>query len=339
MKKMKIIINDRQFKVLTEGYSQEKIDLISQEDGKYNTEDEFKEKNPEGFKLYKSIRKRGQIKDFFPNKQESKDEKRINNLVDNVKKLTWEELTSPENNSLYTRYRIAVQKNEIKDLFPNRQELKHKQRIDNLINDVKKLTWEELTNPENSNLYQRYGWSLKKNEIEDLFPNRIKIKSKGEGNVDNILTQIGFDFEQEYIFKDCRSSTINKRTKNFCNALRFDFYIKKTNKNNRIFNNIWGKDMPNNGLIIEFDGEPHFYIGRGGENQLKLNIINDGIKNEYCKDKIKLIRIPYTTKTLTDIEEQIKNALNSPYMFITTGNYPNLGWNSPDLPKPNFHSV
>ena len=90
------------------------------------------------------------------------------------------------------------------------------------------------------------------------------------------------------------------------------------------------KNLPKGGIIIEFDGEQHFIVKKryGGDEGLQKYINRDIIKNNYCiKNKIKLIRIPYTTKTPQTINNEIIYGLKSKDMFITTGNYPQLGWN------------
>ena len=51
-------------------------------------------------------------------------------------------------------------------------------------------------------------------------------------------------------------------------------------------------------------------------------------KNKYASDnEIKLIRIPYTSKIKDTIRQELEDALDSDDKFITTGDYPKLGWN------------
>ena len=66
---------------------------------------------------------------------------------------------------------------------------------------------------------------------------------------------------------------------------------------------------------------------RHDEIKLSDYIKRDLAKNEYAKDKFKLIRIPYTSKKIDQIKKEIIDGLNSEDMFITTGNYPKKGWN------------
>jgi len=54
--------------------------------------------------------------------------------------------------------------------------------------------------------------------------------------------------------------------------------------------------LPNENILIEYDGEQHFkkYRFEKNENSLKERIIKDNIKDNYCRDKnINLIRINY----------------------------------------------
>ncbi|XZH99805.1 hypothetical protein ACSXEK_16500 (plasmid) [Clostridium perfringens] len=93
-------------------------------------------------------------------------------------------------------------------------------------------------------------------------------ESKGEKYVRIYLENNNIDFIQEYRFEDCR----------YKYTLPFDFYI------------------PDNNLIIEFDGEQHFEVNGyfGGEKEFKDIKIRDKIKNNYCEDNgINLLRIPY----------------------------------------------
>jgi len=98
--------------------------------------------------------------------------------------------------------------------------------------------------------------------------------SKGELIIEQYLKEHNIKFKREYKFNDCKG----KR-----NLLPFDFYL------------------PTYNICIEYDGIQHFKpVNFGGislknanENFKKL-IINDNIKNKYCKDNnIKLIRLSY----------------------------------------------
>ena len=99
------------------------------------------------------------------------------------------------------------------------------------------------------------------------------IQSHGEGKILQILQENNINFERQKKFKDCLNPLTN-------NSLFFDFYL------------------PDYNLLIEYDGEQHFYSNnRGWNNEKNLNEtrFRDEVKNKWClSNNIKLIRIPYT---------------------------------------------
>ena len=106
------------------------------------------------------------------------------------------------------------------------------------------------------------------------------MSSKGERKIKEILTELEINFIQEKRFSDCVFES-NKMA-------RFDFYL------------------PNENIIIEYDGRQHFIQGDGyfdNEDKIKITQQHDEIKNRYCKEhQIKLIRIPYTDYNLLNAE-------------------------------------
>ena len=104
-------------------------------------------------------------------------------------------------------------------------------------------------------------------------------ESKGESRIREFLEQNHIMFEQEKIFDDCKD----------VRSLPFDFYLPKYN------------------LIIEFDGQHHFYeVGFGNFESTQKH---DKIKNQYCKNNnIGLLRISYLDGN--DIEKIIAKQLN-----------------------------
>lgn len=108
--------------------------------------------------------------------------------------------------------------------------------------------------------------------------------SKGEKAIEEILNELSINHIREYRFKNCRRGHY---------TLPFDFYLPEYN------------------TCIEYDGKQHFepieYFG-GGE-AFATRQKNDRIKNNYCKNnKIKLIRVPYTT---IDIKKLILEHLDN----------------------------
>lgn len=101
--------------------------------------------------------------------------------------------------------------------------------------------------------------------------------------------------------------------------LRFDRYV-----------NVDGKE-----IYFEFDGGQHFRMTINFHKDMigfYESIARDTIKNNYCKrNNIKLIRIGY--KDSNNMEEELKNALQNPNQMVLSTNYPQLGWNTPDMKK------
>lgn len=117
--------------------------------------------------------------------------------------------------------------------------------------------------------------------------------SKGEKKCSEWFDLHNITYISQYTFDDLRYK------KN--SLLKFDFAILDVNNNLH--------------CLIEYDGEQHFepidYAGKGeewAEEQLKLNIIRDNIKDKYCfNNNIKLIRISYLN--YDDIESILESEL------------------------------
>ena len=95
--------------------------------------------------------------------------------------------------------------------------------------------------------------------------------SKGEYQISKILKQYRIDYTAEFLFDDCKNIL----------KLPFDFVI---HKNGQLY------------ALIEFDGEQHYKKTGWSKpgDKLKRTMINDKIKDEYCKNNnISLLRIPY----------------------------------------------
>lgn len=135
-------------------------------------------------------------------------------------------------------------------------------------------------------------------------------ESYGEKLVTNILVKNGLIDEncvsntkcenKQKKFKDC----LNKpKGESYCRELSFDFYL------------------PNENILIEYDGEQHFVKrGKYGEKFEDVKR-NDLIKNKYCRDNnIKLIRIHYRIPT-NEVEDKLVKSLKSPEQEIFIGPY------------------
>ena len=100
--------------------------------------------------------------------------------------------------------------------------------------------------------------------------------------VKDFLDKYNIEYIKEYSFKDCKDK----------NVLPFDFYL------------------PTYNLIIETDGQHHFY-SVWGENHLEKTQKHDKIKNAYCNEhNINLVRIPYWD--FSKIESILIEKLNLP---------------------------
>lgn len=95
--------------------------------------------------------------------------------------------------------------------------------------------------------------------------------SRGEMRISQLLNELRLEYYTQYTFATCKF-------KSGCLA-RFDFYLPKQN------------------IIIEYDGEQHFYQANNWEPLEKIQE-RDAYKTQWCQDNnIPLIRIPYTDYT------------------------------------------
>lgn len=98
------------------------------------------------------------------------------------------------------------------------------------------------------------------------------VLSKGEKLLSEIFNDNNIKFEQQKTFDLCKFPETNK-------LARFDFYL------------------PDYNVLIEYDGEQHFYYSKSGWNtkqNFEYTKKHDEYKSQWCKkNNIKLIRIPY----------------------------------------------
>lgn len=110
--------------------------------------------------------------------------------------------------------------------------------------------------------------------------------SKGEKQINSLLTELSLPFKAQYKFPDCRNK----------NPLPFDFVVLDSSQSPI--------------LLIEFDGIQHFEPREyfGGQSGFEYRQQNDSIKNAYCRThSIPLLRIPYTEQD--NIEQLITDKL------------------------------
>ncbi len=103
--------------------------------------------------------------------------------------------------------------------------------------------------------------------------------SRGEIRIEEILTEAGLHFEEEYIFPDLKSSRGV--------PLRFDFVVFD--------------DDGNIDFIIEYQGKQHYEPSAkfGGKRGFYQQQYNDTQKRRFCAlHEFTLIEIPYTEENL-----------------------------------------
>jgi len=140
-------------------------------------------------------------------------------------------------------------------------------------------------------------------------------KWKGEETIAKILEDKGINNIPKYQFTNLKGKEFVRRTPTggVSKATKlpyyFDFYLPELN------------------TLIEYDGEYHFHVKKGRHDEIKLSdyIKRDLAKNDYAKDKFKLIRISYHDKK--DMVNQLEKGLESPDELWLSDNYPQLGWN------------
>ncbi len=116
-------------------------------------------------------------------------------------------------------------------------------------------------------------------------------KSKGEGQIDYILTKYIIPHDSQYTFNDL----IGKGQ----GLLRFDVPI------------FWDKEQTQLRMLVEYDGKQHYEWIKGmmTKKEFETLQIHDERKNQYCKNNnIKLLRIPYWE--FNNIEEILIRELN-----------------------------
>lgn len=113
--------------------------------------------------------------------------------------------------------------------------------------------------------------------------------SRGEIMIEEILTEAGLNFEEEYIFPELKSN--NGR------PLRFDFAVFD--------------DDGNLDFLIEYQGSQHYQASSkfGGKKGLYQQQFNDNKKRRFCAlNGIKLIEIPYTEENFVNYDYIMKKA-------------------------------
>jgi len=151
------------------------------------------------------------------------------------------------------------------------------------VSSNQKVWWRiQYTDPENRVLILEWETTVAHRALEGT-KHPYMNAPKSERFIYNFLLDNNIDFQFEY--------TINV-VHNNRKRLSFDFYL------------------PNDRLIIEYDGEQHFVNRRHfGTYSFEKVVNRDSIKNKYCKDNgIPILRIPYIfdpTKQESEIKDMI----------------------------------
>lgn len=141
-----------------------------------------------------------------------------------------------------------------------------------------KTYWNCLCLRCNKNIVPVWAWVLKDNKRDNC--GCYNRKSKGEEKVNQILTELGISFRQEYSFKDFYTTKGH--------PYRFDFAIFEDNQLK---------------YLIEYHGKQHYKDGWKDKESLEEIQKRDNIKEQYCKEhNIPLIIIPYTDLSQIDTQ-------------------------------------
>jgi hypothetical protein len=289
-------------------------------------------------------------------------EQKFQNAFDQIKKIQ-EELENKKIREIKNHVRNGGEFGKKSDnkyynwlYYKSRTDKTEEQKFQNALDQIKKIQ-EELENKkikeilnhvrnggEFTRLYgqdDNYKWLRNKSRSdkteEQKFQNALdqideiqkKLGIKREWQGEKVIrdTLIGMGFKDiprqgQHIYKDCRNSLT-------CKFYKFDIYLPY-NENNYMIGKNEGFYIPETGIIFEYDGRQHFKPNEhfGGEEEFIKRIHGDKEKNSYCQNNnIKLVRIPHTSKTRIDIQNDIISSLKNPNTFILTGDYPKLGWN------------
>ena len=178
---------------------------------------------------------------------------------------------------------------------------------------------------------ENYRWLLnklyhnKKEKLQNVLDQITEIQTElgikkewwGEKTIKDILEGMEFNgVVNKHKYKECKNSLT-------CRQYEFDIYLPYNENNVKI-----NKNIPKTGIIFEYDGVQHFRFNpyfHKTEEKFDSQIHSDKEKNLFCKNNnIKLVRIPYTSKTKEDITRDIESALNNPSTFVLTGDYPKV---------------
>ena len=246
-------------------------ELVRAEAEKYNSRVEFQRNSPS--QSYKLASKLGILDELFPTLD-----------YESVKKVAekYGSYSEFREKSPY-EYGFAVRNNFINDLFPKRKTI-DAEFVDTIAKEYKTRSEFKKEQP------GAHKFAVNNNMIEKLFPERLTT-SVGERIVSEFLTKNGINFKPEQTFEGC---FVEKNRK--CFKLKYDFYLPEKN------------------ILIEYDGIGHYKpVDRfGGQKGFETQRMNDFIKNKFAKSQnMKLIRIPYTVRTIDEVGKYLNDITES----------------------------
>lgn len=246
-------------------------ELVRAEAEKYNSRVEFQRNSPS--QSYKLASKLGILDELFP----TLDYELVKKVAEKYGSYSEFREKSPY------EYGFAVRNNFINDLFPKRKTI-DAEFVDTIAKEYKTRSEFKKEQP------GAHKFAVNNNMIEKLFPERLTT-SVGERIVSEFLIKNSINFKPEQTFEGC---FVEKNRK--CFKLKYDFYLPEKN------------------ILIEYDGIGHYKpVDRfGGQKGFETQRMNDFIKDKFAKSQnMKLIRIPYTVRTIDEVGKYLNDITES----------------------------
>lgn len=244
------------------------------------TKSEFKKKYPGAY--YYAVRNK-LIDSLFPNPLRVSSNLEFDKVKELSKEYTSRGDLQKRNRKLYM---YILRRGWIEQLFPNK--IRTNWDEDSVRNIAKQ--YKSRKEFETGKHQGAFGYAVRNKMLDDLFPERLST-SVGERIVDEFLTKNGINFKREKTFEGC---FVEKNGK--CFKLKYDFYLPEKN------------------ILIEYDGIGHYKpVDRfGGQEGFATRRMYDFIKNKFAESQnMKLIRIPYTVRTIDEVGKYLNTLTES----------------------------
>ena len=244
------------------------------------TKSEFKKKYPGAY--YYAVRNK-LIDDLFPNPLRVSSNLEYNKVKELSKEYTSRGDLQKRNRKLYM---YVLRRGWIEKLFPNK--IRNYWDEDSVRNIAKQ--YKSRKEFETGKHQGAFRYAVANKMLDELFPERLTT-SVGERIVSEFLTKNGVNFKREKTFEGCFVEKNNK-----CFKLKYDFYLPEKN------------------TLIEYDGIGHYKpVDRfGGQEGFATRRMYDFIKNKFAETQnMKLIRIPYTVRTIDEVGKYLNTITES----------------------------